>query len=131
MLLTLLRISLWNSNCIIYHLYYCFFYILIILWRPNGKTFIVPPQDVLIPTPTKGEIVTFSYESYARRDLPVNPRIFRIRTDVSWDDVIRNLSNEKKFLNGTFSSQNNMKNNNNKRKEKKYNQLNYYLKIII
>jgi hypothetical protein len=34
---------------------------------------------VLIPTPSVGDVVTFSYESQARRDVPVNPRIYRVR----------------------------------------------------
>jgi hypothetical protein len=61
---------------------------------------IVPPTSVLIPTPNVGDVVTFSYEIHARRELPVNPEIYRVRTDVSWEEVILNSLKEKKFRNG-------------------------------
>lgn len=38
--------------------------------------------------PEKGDIVTFSYEALARRSAPLNPVIHRIRTDISWEDVL-------------------------------------------
>ena len=44
--------------------------------------------------PNKGDIVTFSYDSYARRSEPVNPSIIRIRQDMTWDDVVRNYESE-------------------------------------
>lgn len=68
--------------------------------RPDGKVFTVPPQDVRIPKPSIGDVVTFSFDSYARRDLPVNPKIYRIRTDISWDDVQHNYAKEKQYLSG-------------------------------
>jgi hypothetical protein len=70
------------------------------IFRPNGTTFVVPAHDVLIPPPAIGDVVTFSYESHARRDLPVNPKIFRIRTDVTWEEVVYNSSLERQYLNG-------------------------------
>ena len=60
----------------------------------------VPQEDVLIPTPSVGEIVSFSFESHARRDVPVRPKIYRIRTDVSWEDISWNLAHESRSLNG-------------------------------
>jgi hypothetical protein len=45
-------------------------------------------------------VVTFSYESNARRDVPISPKIYRIRTDLSWREVVENAAAEKKFLNG-------------------------------
>ena len=44
--------------------------------------------------------MTFSYESSARRGIPVDPTIYRIRNDLSWDDVVRSSHNEKAYLNG-------------------------------
>eukprot|EP00026_Physarum_polycephalum_P001467 Phypoly_transcript_01469.p1 GENE.Phypoly_transcript_01469~~Phypoly_transcript_01469.p1 ORF type:complete len:1107 (+),score=182.36 Phypoly_transcript_01469:326-3322(+) len=67
---------------------------------PNGKTFEVPPQEVAIPTPKVGDIVSFSSESQARRELPVGPKIFRVRTDVSWADVLRSYR-EQQHLNAS------------------------------
>jgi hypothetical protein len=59
--------------------------------RPNGTTFTVPPEDVQVPTPTVGDVVSFSYEVHARRDTPVNPSIYRIRHDLLWDDVLNSF----------------------------------------
>jgi hypothetical protein len=74
---------------------------LLFLWhRPNEQTIVVPPEDVHISTPNSGDVVSFSYVSQARRDKPVDPKIFRIRTDVSWEDVVLNYNKERKFLNG-------------------------------
>ena len=42
----------------------------------------VPAQSVHIPTPAIGDVVSFSYDHYSRRrDLPVNPVIYRVRHD--------------------------------------------------
>ena len=57
-----------------------------------------------IPTPSIGEIVSFSFENHARRDLPVNPSIYRVRADLSWEDVLESFAKEKKFLNGMVKS---------------------------
>ena len=62
----------------------------------------MPPEDVFIPTPTVGEIVSFSYESNARRELPQSPKIFSVRTDLEWDDVVRNFYTEQRLLNGKW-----------------------------
>eukprot|EP00026_Physarum_polycephalum_P002627 Phypoly_transcript_02635.p1 GENE.Phypoly_transcript_02635~~Phypoly_transcript_02635.p1 ORF type:complete len:741 (+),score=93.71 Phypoly_transcript_02635:157-2379(+) len=55
---------------------------------PDDRTFTVPAQNVLIPTPKIGDVVTFSFDRSSRRELPVNPTITRVRTDLSWDDVL-------------------------------------------
>jgi hypothetical protein len=60
----------------------------------------VPTQDVHIPTPSIGAVVTFSYESHSRRDEVVNPKIFRIREDVSWEEVVENYATERKLPTG-------------------------------
>ena len=62
--------------------------------------FLVPFDDVLIPIPVKGDIVSFTYDSFARRDLPINPKIYRVRSDLSWDDVVQSVAKDRKSLNG-------------------------------
>ena len=47
-------------------------------------------DDVLYDaTPKKGDVVTFSFETYSRNPIPVRPKIFRVRTDVFWEDIVR------------------------------------------
>ena len=58
------------------------------LFSPNGESFIVPPQNVLVSAPHIGAVVSFSFETHWRRDVPLGPKIFRIRTDVTWEDVV-------------------------------------------
>jgi hypothetical protein len=62
---------------------------------------VVPAQSILIPTPAVGDVVSFSYEGNARREMPVSPKIYRIRTDLSWDDVVHNVvKDNEKYLGG-------------------------------
>ena len=70
--------------------------------RPNGKTFSVPPHDMLIPTPQIGDIVSFTFENNARVDIPVHPRVFRRREDLDWEEVVQSSLAERKFLNGAL-----------------------------
>ena len=78
---------------------------LLIYFRPNGVNFEVRGSDVHIPTPDVGDVVTFSYESWARRELPVGPKIYRVRIDLSWDDVMQSAVQEKQHLNGKQKKQ--------------------------
>ena len=71
--------------------------------RPNGQTIEVPPQDVLIPTPPIGSVVTFSFESNARREDPLHPQIYRLRSDLLWEDVVYNAIRDTKYLSGNLS----------------------------
>eukprot|EP00026_Physarum_polycephalum_P000538 Phypoly_transcript_00539.p1 GENE.Phypoly_transcript_00539~~Phypoly_transcript_00539.p1 ORF type:complete len:959 (+),score=132.38 Phypoly_transcript_00539:57-2933(+) len=66
---------------------------------PSGVIFTVPPENIQTKKLTVGDVVTFSYESNARRDVPISPKIYRIRTDLSWREVVENAAAEKKFLN--------------------------------
>jgi hypothetical protein len=79
-----------------------FFPLLNHYYRPNGTIFPVSLDSVNIPTPMKGDVVTFSYEIQSRREMPSNPSIVRKRTDISWEDVLDSSLTEKKFLNGTI-----------------------------
>ena len=51
-----------------------------------------------------GDVVTFSYEINARREVPVNPQIVRIRRDLEWEEVTANFAKERRFRNGISSS---------------------------
>lgn len=63
--------------------------------------FDVPLTNVMIPIPNKGSIVSFSFEQHSRREKPVNPLIYRLRTDIEWTDVVRSsIDDERKHLNG-------------------------------
>eukprot|EP00026_Physarum_polycephalum_P000399 Phypoly_transcript_00400.p1 GENE.Phypoly_transcript_00400~~Phypoly_transcript_00400.p1 ORF type:complete len:1105 (+),score=129.94 Phypoly_transcript_00400:31-3345(+) len=63
----------------------------VLLQMPDGTSFTAPaPGDY---SPKKGEIVSFAFDNFSRRSVPVNPRILRQRTDVSWDDLVRDFRN--------------------------------------
>ena len=64
----------------------------------------------------KGDIVTYSYEVHARSEVPVNPTITRIRTDVTWKDVMMSFASEEKFLNGMQSHRSDTKTEKNRLK---------------
>ena len=34
-----------------------------------------------------GDVVTFSYENVSQRNIPLDPKICRVRHDVRWEDV--------------------------------------------
>ena len=67
----------------------------IILLRPDGITTTVPAQDVKVSPLAIGEVVTFSYENEVRRSIPVRLKIERIRSDLSWDDVVASYRQER------------------------------------
>ena len=73
-----------------FFLYLIFSYIFFFsyIFRTNGKTFTVPRDDVHVPRLSLGDIVSFSYYVNTRHDIPTRPSVYRIRTDVEWDDVI-------------------------------------------
>ena len=76
------------------------FVLLIYCFRPNGKTFTVPRDDVHVPRPSLGDIVSFSYRENARLDLPTRPSVFRIRTDIDWEDVTATALSDRHCLSG-------------------------------
>lgn len=69
----------------------------VFLKLPNGTVLNIPPQHILIPTPSIGDVVSFSFERHAQFDVPVNPKIFRVRYDVSWQDVVYNSYRETQY----------------------------------
>ena len=69
--------------------------------RPDGKTFVVPPENVHITGGLAiGDVVTFSYNHHSQRHIPVNPIIFKIRADVLWEDVVQLFFMEQKYMRG-------------------------------
>jgi hypothetical protein len=42
----------------------------------------------------RGDIVTFSYESYSRRALPTEARILRVREDTTWEKIVFDYSQQ-------------------------------------
>lgn len=58
--------------------------------RPRGDVFSVPFQNLQIREEKVqvGDIVSFSYDSFSRRSIPINVKIFRIRKDLEWEQVI-------------------------------------------
>lgn len=52
----------------------------------------------------RGEVVTFTYDTYSRRALPMNVVVLRSRFDLSWEDVLHNFENDTKNLDqsGTY-----------------------------
>jgi hypothetical protein len=48
--------------------------------------------------------VSFSYDAYSHHAAPINPKIFRVRTDVSWKDlVVEHARDSSQFINGMLS----------------------------
>lgn len=68
------------------------------------------PNVHVDPLPSKGDIVTFSYEINTRHELPVNPEIIRVRSDVTWLDVVHSHDHatDQKFINGIQISYSNI-----------------------
>lgn len=53
----------------------------------------VPGKQVQVNTDQlmKGDVVTFSYSGHSRNAIPINPFIFKIRTDLSWQLIMANF----------------------------------------
>ena len=44
--------------------------------------------------------MTFSYDATSRREVPTNPKIFRVRTDIGWDEMVHSYFKERQTLGG-------------------------------
>ena len=60
----------------------------------------MPVEDVNSSVPSVGDIVTFSFDNQRRKDLPLGPKIERIRTDLMWDDVVSSFHQESQYIIG-------------------------------
>ena len=59
-------------------------------FRPNNVTFVVSTHNNKTNVKLKkGDVVTFTYDDYSRRDTPFNARIYRVRDDLSWEEVVQ------------------------------------------
>lgn len=66
----------------------------------DGVTFEVPAESISLKRwPKRGEIVSFSYDNYSRFSIPIHAKVYRIRKDVSWQDVLNNASAPSNRLN--------------------------------
>eukprot|EP00026_Physarum_polycephalum_P001959 Phypoly_transcript_01963.p1 GENE.Phypoly_transcript_01963~~Phypoly_transcript_01963.p1 ORF type:complete len:985 (-),score=156.37 Phypoly_transcript_01963:23-2977(-) len=76
------------------------------LQLPDGTYFDITADDVLYDTnPKKGDVVTFSFENYSRSVIPVRPKVFRVRTDVFWEDIVRtHIKDRAKIREDNFTS---------------------------
>jgi hypothetical protein len=45
-------------------------------------------HSVQVPKLSIGDVVTFSAENYSKKHVPINPVILRIRSDLSWHNVV-------------------------------------------
>lgn len=60
----------------------------------------VPPESVHIRTPSLGDVVTFSFSKSTRSESPMNPVIFRTRSDTRWEEIVFNSLRENTKLHG-------------------------------
>lgn len=90
-------------------LYYYYFlpfilhFLLINFFRPDGNIFSTSPENYSsIQTPHVGDIVSFTYENFTRSSIPIKPKIFRIRKDVNWKDIILAHHQDEKYKSMTI-----------------------------
>jgi hypothetical protein len=83
-----------------FHPFFSFFpisFLIFVITRPNNARITIPTSHILIPTPKEGDIVSFYYETG-----DPSPKIYRIRTDVNWDDVVYNFYSENQHTKSTL-----------------------------
>lgn len=44
--------------------------------------------------PKIGDVITFTYDNYSRRAAPINPKLQRIRFDISWEQILMEFERE-------------------------------------
>eukprot|EP00026_Physarum_polycephalum_P004745 Phypoly_transcript_04768.p1 GENE.Phypoly_transcript_04768~~Phypoly_transcript_04768.p1 ORF type:complete len:663 (+),score=63.83 Phypoly_transcript_04768:34-2022(+) len=69
----------------------------VVVKLPNNVEFAVPFESVLTSALSKGDVVTFSCDNNLRLAAPINPKIFRIRTDLLWEDVVHSFQHDKQI----------------------------------
>lgn len=58
-------------------------------------------KDVMVTHLRVGDVVTFSFDLSSRRNIPVSPKILRIREDLEWDEVVlSSAASEGRHLSG-------------------------------
>lgn len=72
----------------------------LLLLRPSGLIFSVNESEVEIE-PVVGNVVSFSYSYLLPSGNPVEPKVYRIREDVEWSDVLEDYySDNPSSING-------------------------------
>ena len=62
---------------------------------PNGTKLQLSHQQVITDDlPAQGDVVTVEYDHFSKTDVPVDPKLTRIREDLEWRDVLRDFVNE-------------------------------------
>ena len=59
--------------------------------RSNGISFTIPVSNVdpeLLDRIKEGSIVSFEFENYSQSEMPVKPKITKIRNEIKWEDVL-------------------------------------------
>eukprot|EP00026_Physarum_polycephalum_P002957 Phypoly_transcript_02966.p1 GENE.Phypoly_transcript_02966~~Phypoly_transcript_02966.p1 ORF type:complete len:695 (+),score=87.59 Phypoly_transcript_02966:171-2087(+) len=66
------------------------------LQSPSGQNFTMPYKNsdasFLGTALKRGSIVTLQFDHFSRHEIPVNPTFVRIRTDVIWEEIVRNYA---------------------------------------
>lgn len=55
---------------------------------PDKTRFAVDVENCKVKQLKDGDVVTVAYEDYTRKSIPLNPTIYRIRKDLSWQQVV-------------------------------------------
>ena len=76
-------------------------------YRPNGTRFVAAAGTTEFArrwSPKEGDIVSFKHHGYLEvTGKPKLPTLYRMRTDLTWDDVINNIKDHKFKPNGNRS----------------------------
>ena len=74
--------------------------------RPNGITFVSAAgttEFVKRWSPQKGDVVTFKHHGFLLASgKPKLPALYRMRKDMTWEDVVRNWSEQKSTPSGVL-----------------------------
>lgn len=74
------------------------------LFRANGNIFSVPQKNIIVSGICPGDIVSLSFK---KGEELVNSSISKIRTDISWDELILKENNENNNSNNNFNNSDN------------------------
>jgi hypothetical protein len=81
-------------------------------FRPSGISFKVTQNFEAGYIPKTGDIVTFEHDAFSRRDVPINPKIVRIRKDMNWENVVYDYRQSMRGMHFYFHKKYNLHTNN-------------------
>jgi hypothetical protein len=67
--------------------------LLTVTFRADGNVLSVPMDNIRCH-PKIGDVVSFSYEQTAKRAMPANVKVYRVRKDLNWEIVLHNYKRE-------------------------------------